>query len=239
MKITYSDNYENMSERAAQVLLNELEINKNLLLCPAAGNSPKGLYKHITKTYSKKPELFKKLKIIELDEWGGIPKDDENSCYSYLQKNLLKPLDISADRLVSFNPQAKNPEAECNRIQKVIDQTGPIDYCILGLGRNGHIGFNEPNSYLQSNCHVSKLSTESLQHSMSQSMSKTPSYGMTIGMKNILQSKKIILLVTGNNKESSIQKLLTGKITTELPASFLWLHPHVDCIIDQNSAPKK
>uniref|UniRef100_UPI0035937362 6-phosphogluconolactonase n=1 Tax=Pricia sp. TaxID=2268138 RepID=UPI0035937362 len=112
---------------------------------------------------------------------------------------------------------------------------GPIDICILGLGKNGHIGFNEPAKTLTPFCHVAKLSEKSLQHSMANTMKPKPAYGLTLGMADILRSKKIILLLTGSDKQDIIFKLLSKEITTQLPASFLWLHHDVSCFIDSNA----
>lgn len=111
----------------------------------------------------------------------------------------------------------------------------PIDLCILGLGKNGHIAFNEPGDTLHPYCHVAQLSPESMQHTMAQTMQTQPTYGLTLGMADILSAKKIILLITGSNKKSAIEKLLQSNLTTHLPASLLWLHPDVDCLIDENS----
>ncbi|NNE76048.1 MAG: galactosamine-6-phosphate isomerase, partial [Pricia sp.] len=148
------------------------------------------------------------------------------------QQNIAIPLDISAHRYISFASNPLFPEKECERIQKELLQEGPVDICILGLGRNGHIGFNEPSEYLHPHCHVAKLSQESLQHQMADTMEIKPSYGLTLGMADILQSKKIVLLLTGSNKGKVISQFLSKQITTQLPASFLWLHPNVTCYID-------
>ena len=235
MKITYFDNYEDMSENAAGLLVAELKRKKDSLACCATGGSPLGLYQRIAKMYPKEEGLFEQMRLLKLDEWGGIPMTDPNSCHSYLHDNILVPLKISSDRYIAFDSEAKNVEEECKRIQQTIDKTGPIDFCILGLGKNGHLGFNEPADFLQGDCHVAHLATTTVQHSMVQTMTKTPTFGMTIGLKDILGSRKILLLITGSQKQGAIKRLMTKEISTQLPASFLWLHSDVECLIDKTS----
>ena len=130
----------------------------------------------------------------------------------------------------------ENPEAECERIQQILDQKGPIDICILGIGMNGHIALNEPAPSLHTNCHVAHLSQKSLQHPMIAGDTEKPGYGLTLGMANIFQSRLIILLINGIKKREITQAFLEQKISTELPASLLWLHPNVICLIDREAA---
>lgn len=150
----------------------------------------------------------------------------------FLQENLLQPLQITPDRYFAFESNPDIPQQECNRMQEVINKQGPIDICVLGLGRNGHIGFNEPADSLHPYCHVATLSPESMQHAMATAMHTKPTYGMTLGMRDILNAKKIILLITGNHKRQVLEQLLKQEISTQLPASFLWLHADVECLID-------
>src|SRR6266566_2330277 len=192
MKITYFDDYAAMSESAADVFVADLRKKKDLLLCSATGSSPLGLYQRLAKMYLNEADLFDQMRILKLDEWGGIPLADSNSCQTYLKENVLSPLKISSNRFIEFNSEA-NVVEECKRIQRIIDQISPIDFCILGLGKNGHLGFNEPADFLQRDCHIAKLADSTVQHSMVQSMAQSPTFGMTVGMKDILNSKKILL----------------------------------------------
>lgn len=232
MKIKYCSHYEDMSQSAFESINKDLIENANRLFCLATGNSPTGLYKKMEDAYHKNPEYFKELSVLKLDEWGGLSLDHPDSCEAYLRNHIIKPLHISEDHFISFKSDTRNPENECERIQNELTEKGPIDICVLGLGKNGHIGFNEPAESLTMNCHVGQLSKTSMQHQMTSGMKTKPQFGLTLGMADILQSKKIILLITGSGKESVIEKLLSKKITTQLPASFLWLHPNVECYID-------
>ena len=239
MKIQYCSNYEEMSQSACDSIIRDLKISPNQLLCLATGNSPTGTYNKMVNICQEHPEYFKELSIVKLDEWGGLNDDDPVSCETYLRNKILLPLQIPDNQYISFQSDSKVPEEECERIQKEIDEKGPIDMCILGLGKNGHIGFNEPAESLSAGCHEGQLSETSMQHQMTNAMTNKPKYGLTLGMADILLSKKIIFLVTGANKEKIIEQLLTEKITTHLPASFLWLHPNVECYIDSESLLQK
>ena len=216
-------------------LLTNLKTNPRPLICTATGYSPTGLYEKLADSYQSDPKIFKDMIIIKLDEWGGTNGDYPNTCEYYLQKKLLEPLRISKNNYISFDSSPTDAKKECDRMENEIQEHGPIDICILGLGKNGHLGFNEPSKTLFPDCHIANLSESSLKNPMASKMKTRPTYGLTLGMANILKSKKIILLVTGPNKKKAIKKLLTREITTFLPASFLWLHPNVECFLDKSS----
>ena len=170
-----------------------------------------------------------------MDEWGGIRRDHPETCETYLKKYILQPWDIKDENYISFDSNAIDPQAEVSRIQRYLNQNGPLDFCVLGLGLNGHIAFNEPSAFLQAECHIATLSEASKNHPMFVNMDDKPTYGLTLGMANILQSKKILLVILGKNKQAVIEKFFTKEITTSLPASFLWLHPNVDCLMLENN----
>jgi len=233
MNITYCNDYSEMSSLAAFLVREELEREPDMLLCTATGTSPEGLYRELAATAIQEKELFNQLRILKLDEWGGIPENHPASCEYFLKKNLLAPLNIPQERYISFHSDPGDPVAECKRIRSQLKKEGPIDICILGLGRNGHLGFNEPAPKLGSHCHVAELSEESLQHAMIASMDNKPTYGLTLGMKDILSSQLIIMLVSGKEKKQIAEKFLQGGVSSDLPASYLWPHPHVECLVDR------
>jgi galactosamine-6-phosphate isomerase len=169
---------------------------------------------------------------VKLDEWLGVPMDNPHSCESYLRERLIGPLDISPRNYVAFDSMAPDPEEECNRVQRAMAGFPAIDVCVLGLGLNGHIGFNEPGEFLRPACRVAPLSEESRGHSMARSMDVPVEYGLTLGMADILASRQVVLLAAGGGKREVIDRLLSGQVSTRLPASFLWLHPNAMCIID-------
>jgi len=231
MNITRYEDYEFMSEAAATIIHDELKDKRKLFLCAATGNSPRGLYKRLVEYHYHEPSLFDQLTVVKLDEWGGLPKNHPSSCEYYLRNYLIEPLQIPAERFISFASDTHNPEHECRSIQRKVDKHGPIDICILGLGSNGHIGFNEPAAYLEPFCHIAHLAPSSLNHTMVQSLGEKPAIGLTLGLKDILNSRRIIMLITGDHKHNITEELLKAQIDTNLPASFLWLHSNVDCLV--------
>jgi galactosamine-6-phosphate isomerase len=235
MIIKYCDNYEHMSQMAFDSIVSDLKLKSKQLICTATGNSPTRVYEKLSEYFKIQPQLFKDITIVKLDEWYGMDSNDPSSCESYIRKNILEPLHVPDDQYIAFKSNPISPEKECDRIQKEIDEKGPIDLCILGMGVNGHIGFNEPAESLSAGCHVGKLAQTSMQHHMVNNIKEKPSTGLTLGMADILHSKKIILLITGANKEKITEQLLAKKITTYLPASLLWLHSNVECYIDSES----
>ena len=235
MKIQYCTDYEEMSQSAFESFYAGLKTSPRTSICAATGHSPTGLYEKMVVNYQEQSELYNAMKVVKLDEWFGVSADDLNSCEYYIQNKIVLPLNIADDRYLSFKSDAVAPEAECIRVQKELDKHEPLDVCILGLGKNGHLGFNEPAATLSNVCHISQLSETSIQHNMTKTMTNKPHYGLTLGIADILRSKKIILLVTGLEKEDVLAKLLTQKITSQLPASFLWNHSNVECYIDSES----
>jgi galactosamine-6-phosphate isomerase len=230
MNIQHFSNAEAMSQKATEIVLEEVKRKPELLLCTASGSSPLPLYERLAREAQKNIRLFRETRVIPLDEWVGLPAK-EGSCHAYLKKHVLTPLQISKDRYYGFDPAAENLEEECGRIQNVLKNEGPIDICILGLGKNGHLGFNEPADVLHPHCHIMDLAAQTQQHIMIADIPSKPTMGLTLGMHDILSSKKIVLLVSGKGKEEAKQKLRSAEISTQCPATFLWLHDNVDCLL--------
>lgn len=235
MRILYCEDYESLSLRAGSLVISEITQKRDLLLCAATGSSPIGLYDALVTRSRTDRALFAALRIIKLDEWVGLLENDPGSCEQYLRTRLLDPLGISPARYIALTSAPSEPEEECKRIRSELEQHGPIDVCVLGLGINGHIGFNEPGPVLLPRCHVARLSDDSRRHAMVRFADRTPHFGLTLGMQEILAAKRIILLVAGAGKQQAIAGVLSGEVTTTLPASFLWLHHNVDCLIDRQS----
>lgn len=221
-----------LNEQASETIIQELQQNPKLLICAATGNSPTGVYQKLV----DKKERFDTsgLRFVKLDEWYGLGINDEGSCEKYLYEHLFNPLGISHNQYIAFDGKTSDAEKELENVDSYLDKYGPIDLCILGIGANGHIAFNEPADNLHPHAHMAPLSSTSLQHTMIKGTGEQVKYGMTLGMADILQSKKIILLVNGTPKNAIMQKLMEQKISTHLPASFLWLHADVQCFYCDN-----
>jgi len=228
MKINAVVNYEELSVLASSFIVHEIKLNPDLLFCAATGGSPTGMYAEMAKQKS----LFNQMRVIKMDEWGIKPSSHPDSCESYLEKHLLGPLEIPPSRYVSFDPNASDADNEIQRVESYIQANSPMDICILGLGKNGHIAFNEPAPFLQAGFHKATLAESTIQHDPALSQGLEPAFGWCVGMQGILQSKKIIFLVTGKGKEAALEQILTKQISTDCPASFLWLHPNVELITD-------
>jgi galactosamine-6-phosphate isomerase len=232
MKIAYCRSYEEISRKAKDIIVDTLQARRNLLFCAATGESPTLLYKLLAEEAAVQPQLFSQMRGIKLDEWGGIPMTHAGTCESYLQQHFICPLAISPERYIAFQSNSNDPEKECENIRQALLRQGAIDICLLGIGTNGHIALNEPAAFLQPYCHVTELSAQSLQHAMIAESDEKPRYGLTLGMSEILQSREIILLINGAKKQEITRAFLSAKICTDVPASFLWLHPNVTCLIN-------
>ncbi len=234
MKIIHCKSVAELNEQASELLVYEFRENPHSLVCAATGNSPTGIYRElVSKQFSI---VVENLRFIKLDEWYGLGADDAGSCEYYLRKNLLDPLEVSSDRYITFDGLTDNPEKEFEHVRQYLVHNGPIDLAILGLGTNGHIAFNEPADVLQPQPHLATLSETSLSHSMITGNGNLITHGMTLGLADILQAKKIILPVFGQSKREIMGRLLEGKVSTHLPASLLWLHPDVTCFYCENDS---
>ena len=226
-----------MSQSAAGLIVSALRQKPDLLLCAAAGASPTLTYRFLTDAFSREPEIFSALRVLALDEWGGLPAQAPSSCDRYLREHLTEPLQLSAERYVAFRSDAPDPAQECARVQAWLDDNGPIDLCVLGLGVNGHLALNEPAAFLQPHAHGATLSAASLGHPMLHAGQDRPAFGYTLGMADLLRARRVILLVSGEHKRAAMQQLMRRTISTEFPASFLWLHPAVTCFCDAAAFP--
>ena len=232
MLITRCNTLAELNELGSEMIIHDVRQNPKSLICAATGNSPTGVYQ---KLVEKKESInVSDLRFVKLDEWYGLGINDEGSCEKYLHEHLFNPLGISHNKYIAFDGKAADPEKELQHVNSYLDEHGPIDLCILGLGKNGHIAFNEPADTLHPRAHMAPLSASSLTHTMIKGTGEQIKYGMTLGMTDILQSKKIILLVNGTHKNAIMKELMEQKITTQLPASFLWLHGNVQCFYCDN-----
>lgn len=228
--------HEAMSRRAAAELVAALRAKPDLLICVASGATPARAYDLFAEEGRKVPEAFRRLRVLRLDEWGGLAADDPGSSEAQIRRQLGEPLGVTADRYFAFRGDTQDPERECARIRDVLRAQGPIDVSVLGLGTNGHLGFNEPAAELQPHAHVAELSQASREHSMLASARKAPGYGMTMGMADLMCSRRVLLVVSGAHKRDVLGRMVTGGLTTSLPASLLRMHPDALCLCDRDAA---
>ena len=236
MNVWIADDHEALSREAARRILTAVTAKPDLLLCAAGGSTPTRAYQLLVENDANNPRAFQSLRIVKLDEWGGIAMDDPGSCETQLQKLLVGPLGISTERYFGLKSDPENPELECQKLGDHLATEGAIDVCVLGLGMNGHIGMNEPGSTLQLHPHVARLTEVSLRHPMLANSHTQPTYGLTLGMGDIMLSRAILLLVSGAHKREPLRQLMQPAITTQFPASLLWLHPNCHLLCDRDVA---
>ncbi len=237
VQVIVEEDYAAMSRRGATVAMEHLRGNPAALLCAASGSSPLGVYSELAKMYASDAQLFSALRVIKLDEWGPLTADDPASCEFYIRTKVCEPLGVDAGRYVTFRGDAADPEAECAAFARALRSAGPIDICVLGIGVNGHVGMNEPADWLLETAHVAELAKESQGHGMLANALTQPTYGMTLGMGDILRSRLVLLLVSGAKKREAMAEFMTRRITTRFPASLLWTHPNAYIIADRQAMP--
>ena len=224
---TYPD-YDALSDAAARFFREAVSGTDNPVACLATGHSPLGMYRRLASTGTGFPDLH----ILKLDEWLGLPMDHPASCESYLRQEVLDPLGIPEARYTAFQSDPADPGAECVRMQGELARLGKIDVCVLGLGKNGHLAMNEPAETLQPHCHKALLAEGTRQHGMLTRSGAQVTEGLTLGMADILRAHRILLLVSGPGKREAFRRLRKPGVSPLLPASFLWLHPSVEVLVE-------
>ena len=240
MKVIITENYNDMSRKAADIIKNLLIKKNDAVLGLATGSTPIGLYKYLIEMNKDHVIDFSKVKTVNLDEYIGIGPDDSQSYRYFMNTNFFNHINIDKNNTYVPNGLAKNLEEEGRRYDKVIAELGGIDLQILGIGNNGHIAFNEPNRKLTAGTHVTPL-TESTIKANSRffdCIDDVPKTALTMGLGQIMKARKIILVASGRNKADAVKQLLNGKITTECPATMLQMHNDVTVIIDKEIAEK-
>lgn len=240
MKIIIAKDYNSMSRKAADLIIQQIQKKKNSVLGLATGDTPLGMYKNLAKAHKKGEVSFKKITAFNLDEYAGLSEDNKNSYHYYMRKNLFKHIDIAQKNIFILNGAAKNLKKECGNFEKMIKERKGIDLQILGIGLNDHIGFNEPGSSFKSKTRPVNLTTATRAANAKyfSGINEVPKRALTMGLATIMRAKKIILLASGGKKARIIAKALAGKIKRSVPASILQKHPDVTVILDKEAAVK-
>lgn len=228
MQIRYFPDYQAMSDEAASLFREAVSGTQSPVACLATGHSPLGLYRRLATGTHDLGDLH----IVKLDEWLGLAMDHPATCESYLKAEVLDPLGIPDSRYSAFRSDPADPGTECVRMQGELARLGRIDVCVLGLGKNGHLAMNEPAEALQPHCHKARLAEGTQQHGMLTRSGAQVTEGLTLGMGDILKSGRILLLVSGPGKLEAFRRLRKPEVSPLLPASFLWLHPCVDVLVE-------
>ncbi len=238
MRIIVVDNYEEMSKKAAMMIASQVMLKPNSVLGLATGDTPLGMYEELIKLYGKNEVDFKEVKTFNLDEYYGLNRENPESYYNYMIINLFKHININMANVNVLSGMTMNVEAECLDYENKIKQADGIDMQVLGIGGNGHIGFNEPDVNFEAQTHLVNLDEQTIEANSRffESVEDVPVKAISMGIKTIMNSKKIILLANGISKAEAIERAVKGKISPKVPASILQLHNDVTLILDSEAA---
>ncbi len=239
MIIIITKDYVGLSVRAAKVMVEIVKANPYAVLGLATGTTPLGLYARMIADHEKYGTSYAHIRTVNLDEYKGLAKTHPQSYAYFMRKNLFDELGIDPENTNIENGMAADEAKECARYDALLGQL-PRDIQLLGLGSNGHIAFNEPNTPFGSGTHVVTLAESTVKDNarLFDDISEVPRKAFTMGIRQIMQAKKILILASGANKADAVYKMAKGEVTEEVPASVLQLHPDCTLIADQEAAAK-
>lgn len=239
MKTIICDSYQNLCEKAGDIIIRLITQKTDAVLGLATGSTPLGLYDELVSAYEKGRVSFRDVTTFNLDEYIGLPHDHPQSYHHYMETHFFSRIDI--DRKNAHVPENDKDHLDENvdRYNRLLDEH-PIDLQILGIGSNGHIGFNEPGTPFSNETFVVELDEQTRKDNARffEHPENVPTQAITMGIKNIMRSKRIILMATGPEKADAIQAMMYGDVSESCPASVLQLHPDVTVILDSQAAAK-
>ena len=236
MKFITVESYEKMSRSAANIISAQVIIKPDCVLGLATGSSPLGTYRQLVEWYRKGDIDFSGVTTVNLDEYIGLNGQNPQSYRYFMNQNLFSQVNIPLKNTFVPNGCAPNPADECEAYDRKIERLGGIDLQLLGIGLDGHIGFNEPDDYFVKNTHVVDLheSTVAANARFFKTKAEVPRQAITMGMISIMQAKKILLIASGPEKSEIVNQAFYGPITPKIPASILQLHPDITVIYSKN-----
>ncbi|MDE6906298.1 MAG: glucosamine-6-phosphate deaminase [Lachnospiraceae bacterium] len=237
MNIIKAEDYNKMSRMAANYIAAQVTLKPNCVLGLATGSSPIGTYQELIRRYQSGDLDFSKVTSINLDEYKGLSPENDQSYRYFMNTNLFDHINI--DKTCTFVPNGleNNAEKACADYDAIIENCGGIDLQLLGLGNNGHIGFNEPDEVFAKGTHCVDLTKSTIEANARffDSMDEVPKQAYTMGIKSIMQAKKILVIVSGKGKANIVKEAFTGPVTSQVPASILQMHPDVTLIADKDA----
>lgn len=238
MKVIITKNYDEMSAVAAAIIANQVKDNPSSVLGLATGSTPIGLYKCLIDLYKNGEISFKDIKTVNLDEYLGLEPTHNQSYRYFMNENLFNHIDINKENTNVPSGICDDFDKECDRYENLIENLGGIDIQLLGIGNNGHIGFNEPDDCFAGRTHVTPLteSTITANARFFESKADVPTKAISMGIGTIFKAQKIVLVASGKSKAQTILDTVKGKITPQVPASVLQLHNDVTLVIDEEAA---
>ncbi|WIV12255.1 glucosamine-6-phosphate deaminase [Proteiniborus sp. MB09-C3] len=240
MRIMIVNDYEEMSKKAAHIIASQIVLKPNSILGFATGSTPINTYKELINLYKNGVIDFSEVTSFNLDEYFELSKDNPQSYDYFMKANLFNHINIDDDRINIPNGMTDNIERECAEYEKKMKEAGGIDLQLLGIGRNGHIGFNEPADHFQSDTHLVQLDDDTIEANSRffDSVDEVPTKAISMGIGSIMRAKKILLFASGTGKAEAIYDTVKGPITPRVPASILQLHPDVVIIADKEAASR-
>lgn len=233
MRIIVADDYKELSRWSAQFVAGLIRGKPNCVLGLPTGSTPIGIYSELVRLHQQGLNL-RYMETFNLDEYVGLPPFHPQSYHFFMQENLFRHINHPNSQCHIPNGMALDLERECQRYEEMIQESGGIDLMVLGLGPNGHIGFNEPDSHLGTKTHVVNLTKETIQANARffNNEKEVPRKALTMGVGSIMQAQEILLVVSGTGKREMLRQALFGEVTTNIPASILQLHPHIVVVTD-------
>ncbi len=237
MKIIVTENYEELSDKAAEAMLAVVKADPSAVLGLATGTTPLGLYARMIRDRAEHGTSYARIRTANLDEYKGLPASHEQSYACFMRKNLFDGLDIAPQNTNIENGMAADEAAECARYDALLEAL-PRDIQLLGLGSNGHIAFNEPGTPFGSGTHVVTLAESTVRDNarLFRDIAEVPRKAFTMGIRQIMQARRVLILASGANKADAVRKMALGPVTEQVPASVLQLHPCCTLIVDRAAA---
>lgn len=233
------DNERALARTLAAQIASMLEEKPSLVIGLPTGRTPVRLYRELAALHAAGRADFSRATTFNLDEFLGLAADDPGSYHTYMRRHLFSRVNLAEGRINVLNGMAADPDAECRRYEDAIAAAGGLDLQVLGIGTNGHIGFNEPARELAARTHRTRLKMSTRRSNAALfggDVDRVPREALSMGMATILQARRIVLIATGKSKARCVDRALNGSITTKLPASFLQLHRDVVWMIDRTAA---
>ena len=240
MKLYKAKDYEDMSRKAANIISAQVTLKPDSVLGLATGSTPIGTYKRLIEGYKNGDLDFSQVKSVNLDEYRGLTRDNDQSYYYFMYNNLFKHININMENTNVPDGTEPDSEKECSRYENVIEAYGGVDLQLLGLGHNGHIGFNEPDKDFPRTTHCVDLTQSTIEANKRffASVDDVPKQAYTMGIGTIMKARKILLVVSGADKAQILHDVLCGPVTPEVPASILQLHSDVIVVADEAAMAK-
>ncbi len=238
MKIHVENNYDKMSEKAALIVGSQIVLHPDSVLGLATGSTPIGMYKRLVEMYKKGTIDFSDVTTFNLDEYYRLPRENEGSYFYYMMETFFKHINIKEENIHILDGMVDDIEKECRDFELKIEEAGGIDIQILGIGTNGHIGFNEPSQNLNTRTSLIDLTENTIKDNSRffEDKEDMPEKALSMGIASIMKAKKVVLLASGENKAQAIKNMTNGYINTNHPASILQTHQNFTLIVDEDAA---